>query len=136
MLVLDNTIAAYGVQFPDENVLSWAAELRSRGIELCIVSNSNRKERVGAFSNALGTGAVFGARKPSPKGLRRAMSEAGYAACVSAFVGDQVFTDTIAANAAGAVSIIVKPLRFTNPLLAIRYAFEAPFRAMCRNKYD
>lgn len=134
MLDLDNTIAAYDEPSPHESVARWAAEAKGRGIRLHIVSNSVREERVEAFGKALGVGVITGARKPSPRGILQAMGSVGAQASESALVGDQAFTDTLAANRAGVLSIIVRPRRFTNPFLALRFALEAPFRAMCRNK--
>ena len=134
MLDLDNTIAAYGEDFPSDRVARWAEEMKVHGIDLYIVSNSGRKGRVEVFSEALGIGAVMAARKPSRKGLHRALATAGFSTENSALVGDQVFTDTLAANRAGVVSIIVKPRNCTNPVLALRYVFEAPFRAACKKR--
>jgi hypothetical protein len=134
MLDLDNTIAGYSENTLSESVSRWAAEIKSCGIELYIVSNSIRKKRVRAFARSLGIGVIMGARKPSPKGVLRAMAAAGHSAGDSAFIGDQVFTDTLAANRAGVISIIVDPRRFTNPFLALRYAIESPFRAACRKR--
>jgi len=134
MLDLDNTVAAYSEQSPAEDVAQWVADMKNCGVELFIVSNSVRKQRVDNFAEALGIGFIKGASKPSPDGLHRTMCEAGFQPGESALAGDQIFTDTLAANRAGIVSIIVRPRRFTNPLLAIRYGFEAPFRAVCKNK--
>jgi len=134
MLDLDNTIAAYGEHSPSDTVVRWTEELKIHGIELYIVSNSVRKRRVASIAEMLGVGAVMAARKPSRKGILKAIAETGFPPESSALVGDQVFTDTLAANRAGIVSIIVKPRRYANPFLALRYALEAPFRAMCRNK--
>jgi len=134
MLDLDNTIAAYNETSPAESVSQWVAEAKGRGICLFIVSNSVRRERVKAFGKALGINSATGARKPSPKGVIQAMENAGFTASESALIGDQAYTDVLAANLAGALSIIVRPRRFTNPFLALRYALEAPFRAICRNK--
>jgi len=134
MLDLDNTIAAYDEHYPSDRVMQWFAEIRDNGIVLFIISNSTRVSRVEAFSNALGVGFIMRARKPSPNGLKAAIDEADYSAEVSAFAGDQVFTDILAANRAGVVSIIVRPKRFTNPFLALRYYIEVPFRALCKGK--
>jgi len=133
MLDLDNTIAAYNEDTPSPAVEKWANDVKQRGIELYIVSNSLRKKRVGAFEQQLGIGVIMNAQKPSPTGVYQAMEAAGYSAGSSAFIGDQIFTDTLAANRAGVVSIIVKPKQFTNPFLALRFACETPFRAMCKN---
>jgi len=133
MLDLDNTIAAYNEHSPSDFVLNWCSEIRSNGIELFIVSNSSRESRVRSFSKVLETDFIMKANKPSPKGIKSAITAAGYSAKESAFAGDQVFTDALAANCAGVVSIVVHPIRLKNPFLAIRYVFEIPFRAMCRS---
>ena len=133
MLDLDNTIAAYNEHAPSDIVISWYSEIRSSGIELFIVSNSSRDNRVRSFSKLLDTDFIMRAHKPSPKAIKSAIVANGYSANVSAFAGDQVFTDALAANLAGVVSIVVKPIRMKNPFLAVRYFFEIPFRAMCRS---
>jgi len=134
MLDLDNTVAAYSEHSPAENVAQWATDLKRSGIVLGIVSNSVRKWRVESFAKALQIDFILGASKPSPKGVTQTMKESGFSPDESALVGDQVYTDILAANRAGVISIVVRPRRFTNPFLALRYALEAPFRAMCRNK--
>jgi len=134
MVDLDNTLASYRERTLSRNVSQWAAEIKESGIELFMVSNSRRKARIETFGKEFGTGFIMRARKPSPKSLVQAMSIAGYEAGNSAFIGDQIFTDTIAANLAEVVSVIVRPKRLNNPVLALRYALEAPFRAMCKNK--
>ena len=134
MLDLDNTVAAYSEHYPAENVAQWAADIKESGIVLGIVSNSVRHGRVESFAKALQIDFILGASKPSPKGVTQTMKESGFSPDESALVGDQIYTDILAANRAGVVSIVVRPRRFTNPFLALRYALEAPFRAMCRNK--
>jgi len=134
MLDMDNTIAAYGTRSPTEEVLQWVAEIKKSGVKLYLVSNSIRKGRAEEFAGILDIGFIKGARKPSPKGVRKAMSETGFDAHESSLVGDQAYTDVLAANRAGVVSIAVRPIRFSNPALALRYALELPFRALCKNK--
>ena len=134
MLDLDNTIAAYSEQTPSNELLEWAAAMADCGVELFIVSNSRREVRVKAFAETLGIGFMISARKPSPKGLLSAMETAGYNREESAFAGDQVYTDALAANRAGIASIIVHPRSLRNPFLALRYALESPFRALSRNQ--
>lgn len=134
MLDLDNTVASYGEHLPSDSITRWVEAVKGCGVELCIVSNSVRETRVDTFAETLGVEFIKGASKPSPKGILQAMDTAGFSAGDSAFVGDQVYTDTLAANRAGIVSIVVRPRQFTNPFLALRYASEAPFRAMSRRK--
>jgi len=134
MLDLDNTIAAYDENVLSDSVTQWLEKIRSSGIELYIISNTTRKKRVESHCKPIGARFILQACKPSPKSLLEAMKIAGFSSDVSALAGDQVFTDTLAANLAGVVSISVRPRRFTNPLLKLRYFIELPFRAMCKNK--
>jgi len=134
MLDLDNTIAAYGEHSPGLGVELWVAEMKKNGFELFIVSNCNRKGRVESFSEALDIGFVKRARKPLPASVLQSMDAKGFSAGESALVGDQIYTDALAANMAKAVSLIVQPRRLDNPFLTLRYWLEVPFRALCRNK--
>ena len=134
MLDLDNTIAIYNKNEPTDSAGKWADEIRSSGIELFFISNSKRKNRVEDFANEFKIDFIKAANKPSPAGILRALEIKGFRANESAFLGDQIFTDTLAANRAGVISIIVKPLSLKNPFLAIRFAIESPFRAACAGK--
>jgi len=134
MLDLDNTIAAYGQDTPTDRVTQWARDMKSSGIELFIISNSLKKERVESFAENLAVGYIGSAGKPSPRGVLRAMELAGHNAHESALAGDQIFTDTLAANLAGVLPIIVRPVSCKNPLLALRYLLEQPFRLMGKIK--
>ena len=50
-------------------------------------------------------------------------------------VGDQIFTDTLGANSAGVTPLLVLPIRLAgNPGRYLRYAAEAPFRALGRRR--
>jgi len=134
MVDLDNTVAAYDEHVLSKEVAHWLAAIKNSGVELFLISNSTRIKRVKSFSISSGIRFINKACKPSPRSLFTAMETAGFDPGVSALAGDQVFTDALAANRAGIVSIIVRPRRFTNPFLRLRYLIEVPFRAMCRNK--
>jgi len=135
MLDLDNTIAAYDEHILSDDIMQWIGDIKKSGIELFIISNSTRKNRVESHSVSIGADFILESYKPSPKSLLHAMEISGFSPDISALAGDQILTDTLAANRAGVTSIIVRPKRFTNPFLAIRYFIEIPFRAMCKNKY-
>jgi len=134
MLDLDNTIAAYDEHVLADDISLWIDDVKNSGIVLFLISNSTRKKRVESFAHSIGVEFIMQSNKPSPKSLLRAMDIAGFSPDVSALAGDQIVTDTIAAHRAGVISIIVRPRRFSNPFLAIRYYVEVPFRAMCKNK--
>ena len=131
MLDLDNTIAKYSEHAPSSLAMQWVEHMRKNDIGLFFISNSKRETRVDAFAHALGVPFIKAAGKPSPAALLEAMDSLGFAKCDCAFLGDQVFTDTLAANRAAVTSIIVRPLSLKNPFFLLRFAVETPFRAIC-----
>lgn len=134
MLDLDNTLVAYSEHTLADELRKWAADMVNAGIKLFIVSNSRRKGRVEKFAKTLNIGSVKAARKPSPSGILYAMETSGFSKNESALIGDQVYTDALAANRAGVISIVVRPMNLKNPILALRYVLESPFRAAARYK--
>ena len=134
LLDLDNTIAPYGVASPSEEVVAWADQLKGAGISLHIVSNSKKTGRVSSFADALGISYIYRAKKPSPRAVRELLQKLKVAPSKAALAGDQIYTDVLAANGAGVMSIVVHPIKFTNPFLALRFALELPFRALRRGK--
>jgi len=134
ILDLDNTIAAYNEHVLAFDVSQWIVDVKKSGIELFVISNSTRKKRVMAFVEAVGVGHIMRAGKPSPKSVLRALEISGFNPGEAALAGDQILTDTLAANRAGVVSIIVQPRCLSNIFLALRYYMEKPFRAMCRDR--
>jgi len=135
MLDLDNTIAAYDEHVFSDDISKWIKKVQDSGITIFIISNSTRNKRVTSHSESIGADFIMQSGKPSPKSLHAAMEKAGFSENESALAGDQIMTDTLAANHAGIISIIVKPKKFTNPFFALRYYIEQPFRALCKNKF-
>jgi len=73
--------------------------------------------------------------KPGTRVLKRVLAEKGVAPAAAALVGDQIYTDVLCAGRAGILSVLVKPLCLRrNPLLALRYGAEAPFRLAARGR--
>ena len=136
MLDMDNTISPYGVSTPNAEMCSYIDELKASGIEPYIISNSKRPGRTEAFAESLKIGYIKAAGKPRPRALLKIMGTKNIPAENCALVGDQIFTDTIAANLAEATSLLVFPIKFTNIFLRIRYWAEIPFRALCKNKME
>jgi HAD superfamily phosphatase (TIGR01668 family) len=134
LLDLDNTIAPYGTVVPPEEIAAWAENMKDNGIMLFIVSNNRGSGRVGSLASAFGVDYIMKAGKPGSGGVRRALERLGRKPEETALMGDQIFTDVLAANRAGALSIVVEPIRIRNPLLNLRYWAEAPFRALCKNR--
>ena len=127
ILDVDNTIAPYKTVTLRESVVAWARSVKDAGVTLFIVSN-NKGDRPEIFARLLGIEYVKHAGKPSPRGVTQALARTGFRPSETALVGDQIYTDTIAANLSGVRALLVEPIKFTNPFLAIRYFFELPFR--------
>ncbi len=133
ILDLDNTVSPYDEASPRPSVLLWTERMKRGGIKLYIVSNS-KKPRPEIFAKAMDIPYIKHAKKPSPKMIKQAMAEEGIPARNTALVGDQIFTDVLGANVAGVKSILVEPIKFTNPFLALRYYVETPFRKMYKKQ--
>ena len=134
MIDLDNTLAKYSEHAPSVSTARWVDDMKANNIDLYFISNSKRENRVDNFAYELDIPFTKNAEKPNPDSLYRAIRDSGYKISESAFLGDQVFTDTLAANRAGVISIIVRPLSLKNPLLLLRYLAEIPFRTICAIK--
>ncbi len=107
---IDNTIAPYEVERPTEQMNEFFETLRDAGIKMAFVSN-NKGERVTVFNEGLGLFYVCKAGKPSPKGVRRCIEHFGLPNESVMAVGDQIFTDCIAAHRAGIRFAMVKPIQ-------------------------
>ncbi len=106
---LDNTLAMYENETPDDEIKRWADSLTEHGISLAIVSN-NGEERVKKYCEPLGVDYYWKSGKPSRKTIRRAMEKLGGTRDTTALVGDKFVTDIIGAKRCGILSIKVKPL--------------------------
>ncbi len=131
LLDLDNTMSPYRIIEPTEELLRWNREMLAGGIRLFIVSN-NRGNRPAVMADSLGIPYLNLAKKPSRRGIDRALSIENAEKEETALVGDQTFTDVLAANLAGITSILVEPIKFTNIFLRLRYWLEVPFRKKTR----
>lgn len=129
MLDFDNTIVTYYSDIPTPQVEAWFQTMKGAGITLCVVSNS-KMDRVQRFCDARGLGCIIRAKKPRGKGIRECLSRYQVPAVQAALVGDQIFTDTLGANAQGVTSILVKAIHNHNIFFKCRHILELPFIAM------
>ncbi len=132
LLDLDNTVSPYGEKKPSDEMKSWFDGMKNEGITLFIVSNT-RKPRAGIFARELGVDYIIRAKKPFGKGVQRALAVTGFSEGETALAGDQIFTDTLAANLANVTSFLVEPILLNYPWLTLRYWVEKPFRMMAKN---
>lgn len=133
LLDVDNTLAPYTEDRATEPMKAWVKSLREAGVELFILSN-NRGDRPAIFAEALGLPYRKRARKPFPGAAREVLSETGHIPGETAFIGDQIYTDTLCAKLCGCRAVTVEPIAFTNVWLRLRYWAEAPFRLAGRRK--
>jgi uncharacterized protein len=109
LLDVDCTLTRYRSEELPPEVLTWMEELRRAGVHLCLVSNAS-SGRIRQLAHRLGISEVPSAMKPLPWGCRRAIRKLGCTAPRTAMVGDQLFTDVLAARLAGIKSILVRPI--------------------------
>ena len=108
VLDVDDTLTAHGSQQLDAEVEQWLGRMRAAGVKLMIVSN-NTKKRVSPFAARLGLPFVSMASKPLTFGLAAARRRFGVPRARMAIVGDQLFTDRLAASFFGIPALVVSP---------------------------
>ena len=109
ILDVDNTLEPYEHPLPGEHVIAWLESLKACGIKTAIVSNNN-SERIELFNKDIGMPAYAKAGKPFKKKLLLAMCDMGTDKTNTILIGDQVFTDVLAAHNAGIKAILVPPI--------------------------
>ena len=132
---LDNTLASYRSITPTAEVIAWKEALEAEGITLFLLSNSRKPGRAQRFAEQLGIPYQGHSGKPKRAGYLRAMERLGCMPSQTVMVGDQIFTDTLGANNAGVIPLLVEPIRLAgNPGRYIRYAVETPFRLLGKRR--
>ncbi len=132
---LDNTLSPYRVEEPSEEIRAWKEALEGRGITLFLLSNSRKPGRAERYARNLGIPYQGHSGKPKPAGYLRAMERMGCSPEQTVMVGDQIFTDTLGANLAGVVPLLIRPIRLAgNPGRYLRFAAETPFRLLGRRR--
>lgn len=133
MLDFDNTIVPYTTDVPTPEMEAWLSAMNGSDIQVCVVSNSH-KNRVTDFCRKRGLDCITRAKKPFSKGIRQCLGKYGIPASEAALVGDQIYTDTLGANCAGVMPILVEAIDNHNFWLKARHALELPFIYFVRNR--
>lgn len=132
ILDVDNTLIDY-----EKNILEgakqWATNLKENGIKLCIVSNSNHKEKVEKVAKTLEIPYIYFAKKPSKKGLKKAQNLLEVKSEEIGVVGDQILTDIIGANRCKMFPILVKPITEKDIFIT---KIKRPFEKIIIKKYE
>lgn len=109
ILDVDNTLIDYYKNISEETI-NWAKTLKQNGIKMCILSNSNKEEKVKDVASKLELEYTYFGMKPFKKGFKKAIKMLDLKNNEIAAVGDQIFTDVIGANRMGIYSILVEPI--------------------------
>lgn len=133
MLDFDNTIVPYITSTPTPEMDKWLRQMQASGISLCVVSNS-KKGRVKVFCEPYGIPVITHAYKPFGKGVSRCLRQFQTEPKHCALVGDQIYTDTLAANLNGVMSILIPAIHNHNFWLKLRHAAELPFIFFARKR--
>lgn len=127
VLDVDNTITEDRSQTLAPEVSQWLCDMREAGIGLTIVSNGTAK-RVSPFADKIGLAWVSRAAKPFSLGLRVAKKRLGVQKNEMAMVGDQLFTDRLAASLYGIPAYVVLPrAEDLNKFVRFKRKLEKPF---------
>lgn len=94
LLDVDNTLIDFDLKIL-EGAKEWCDGLREEGIKLCILSNTNKIEKVKRVAKELDLPYINFAKKPFKKGFRRAIDLLRLDAKNVAAVGDQIMTDVL-----------------------------------------
>lgn len=125
---LDNTLAPYYHGSPSQATIAWARHMKTSGIDIVVYSN-NKTERPRGFAELLNTEYYVNcARKPHADKIEKALKMTGKTIDECCVVGDQIFTDVLLSKNAGCRSILVEPIKLSNPLHIVRFALELPWR--------
>lgn len=109
ILDIDNTLVPYTVERPTQLATAFFERLKSEGINVCLVSNNNKK-RVNLFNDGTGFYAVARSCKPLRFAIHRAMRHLNAKPEETAIIGDQVFTDVYGGNRSKITTVLVDPI--------------------------
>ena len=94
LLDVDNTLIDFNHKML-EGVKEWSEELKKQGIKLCILSNTNKIEKVKKVAKELDIPYINFAKKPFKKGFKRAVELLKVETKNIAVAGDQIMTDIL-----------------------------------------
>lgn len=106
---IDNTLVSYEQPEPTSTVIELMNNLKSKEFSICFISNNN-KQRVDLFNSSFKYPAFYDARKPTVKFFKEAIIQMNMKCENIAVIGDQLFTDVIAAKRMKMTALLVNPI--------------------------
>ena len=135
-LDIDNTLTLHDSQEVPQKVREFLDRMKEKGMDLFLVSN-NSYERVRPYAEGLGLEFVARAAKPLSFGLTRACRRFGLRKHEIMLVGDQLFTDILAAAVFGCPSALVTPFQIEHQrFLRFKRVLERPLLWLIRRRKD
>ena len=116
ILDVDDTLVSPKKSYPKKEIINWIQNLKLQGIKVALLSN-NFSKRIQPLSKSLDIHYVSMGMKPLTFGLKKTIKKISCSKKNTIMVGDQIFTDILAANCAGMRSILVDPLEESKTLL-------------------
>jgi HAD superfamily phosphatase (TIGR01668 family) len=107
---VDNTLVQWKQESFSDPVLAWIAKAKEMGFGICLVSNTNKLQRLARLRELLGVETVRGRFKPSRAMFRLAMIKFKCKPEETIMIGDQLMTDILGANRAGIEAIWVRKM--------------------------
>lgn len=102
----DNTLLAPGEDHSSIALKDWIMDLKAKGLRVYLISN-NTPQRIAAAMRDLDVEGLSFANKPLTYRIRRFMKIHAIDAQNCCFIGDQLFTDMLAAHSLNMISILV-----------------------------
>lgn len=132
---LDYTLAPRSAAEPDGELHAWLDACRRSGVTVMILSNNRSPRRVETFCGELGIRYVGHAGKPSVRGYREAMVQAGQDAAHTAMLGDKLLTDVLGAKRSGVLALMVEPLGGPVGLWnRVLHVLQSPFKRIAKRR--
>ena len=94
VLDVDNTLIDFNHKIP-EGIRIWVKSLKNNSIKLCIVSNTNKIDKVEKVAKLLDIPYITFAKKPAKGGFKKAKELLELNEKNIGVVGDQIMTDVI-----------------------------------------
>ena len=132
ILDVDNTLIDYHQNFAEE-VKQWLKNLQGQGMKLCLLSNSNKKEKVKKIADEFGIPYRIFAKKPLKSGFLKVQKQMKEKTENIAVIGDQIFTDVIGGNRCGFFTILVEPIHEKDYWFT---AWKRPIEEKIKNNYQ
>ncbi|NJN85742.1 MAG: YqeG family HAD IIIA-type phosphatase [Leptolyngbyaceae cyanobacterium SL_7_1] len=109
VLDVDETLVPFSMAQTSPELRQWVEQIRPE-VALWLVSNNLSQYRISRIAESLDLPYILGARKPSRRKLRQAVTAMNIPVEQVAMVGDRLFTDVLAGNRLGMFTILVEPM--------------------------